>query len=132
MNRVLAVPAGLMAGWIVFIIVETITHRVYPPPPGFDPGNAEHLKAFVDGLPVAALLLLLLGCAVGAFAGGLVAARIHVPPSRRPGWFVGGILTLGGILNLTMVPHPMWFTVVTILVFLPLALAGAKAGMKKA
>lgn len=40
---------------------------------------------------------------------------------------VGVLLLAFGIMNLVAIPHPMWFTIVSVLAFLPAAYAGALA-----
>jgi hypothetical protein len=126
LKRALGGLAGLVAGVVVIMIVQAVGHKVYPPPPGFDPSNAEALKALMASMPVGALLFVLLSYALGAFGGGLIAARIgkHLVPAL----VVGGLLTVASIMNLTMVPHPTWFAVANLLLVLPLAFAGGKLG----
>jgi hypothetical protein len=34
------------------------------------------------------------------------------------------ILTLCGVMNFLMIPHPLWFVIVGMLIFIPLTLAG--------
>ncbi|MCK6623004.1 MAG: hypothetical protein HUU32_18855 [Calditrichaceae bacterium] len=47
------------------------------------------------------------------------------------GMIVGGIMLLAGIVNMAMIPHPLWFWVVGVLIFLPAAYLGARLGIPK-
>jgi hypothetical protein len=37
---------------------------------------------------------------------------------------VGALLTVGGVINLIMLPHPLWFSAASLLTYLPMAWAG--------
>ncbi len=57
-----------------------------------------------------------------------MAARIAGRPF--PALLVGGVMMLAGISNLAVIPHPLWFMVLSVLVFVPSAwLASRVAGV---
>ena len=122
----LAVIAGGVVGVVVVFVVESIGPVVYPPPPGMDFKNPEAVKAMMKNLPAGALLIVLLAWALGALAGGWVAARIAKRSHVVHALVVGALLLAGGVVNLVAIPHPLWFTVVSVLLFLPAAWAGAR------
>ena len=39
---------------------------------------------------------------------------------------VGALFLVGGIINVLSIPHPLWFTAVDLLLYLPLALVGCR------
>jgi hypothetical protein len=124
MNRnIPAILAGLLSGFIVIALVESLAHFFYPPP---DEAFATHeeLKAFVLQLPLGAKLLVLAAWAAGSFAGGTVAAMVLKSSNASASLITGGILMVSGIMNLLVVPHPMWFWIVSFLIFIPAAYAG--------
>jgi hypothetical protein len=73
----------------------------------------------------------LLGWAVGAFVGGWVAQRIGRGDAGRTGLVLGVLLTAAGIANNLMIPPPLWFWVAGMLVLLPGAWLGARAGASR-
>ncbi|MCG3120890.1 MAG: hypothetical protein ALAOOOJD_03785 [bacterium] len=131
-RNILAVIAGVILAGIVTYAVQGIGHQVYPPPANLDIKNLEAMKAYVATLPMGALLFVLLAYVLGSFAGGWLAAKIartsqiHVPLT------VGGVQLFFGIINLLMIPHPLWFAIAAVIVFLPAAFLGGKLGVKPA
>lgn len=131
-RNILAVIAGVILAGIVTYAVQTVGHQVYPPPENLDIKNLEAMKAYVATLPMGALLFVLLAYVLGSFAGGWLAAKIarssqiHVPLT------VGGVQLFFGLINLLMIPHPLWFAIAAVIVFLPAAFLGGKLGVKPA
>ncbi|MEO8276819.1 MAG: hypothetical protein ABI639_11420 [Thermoanaerobaculia bacterium] len=128
-RSILTVLVGLLAGSVVVWVLEFAGHRFYPTPPGVDLENLEALKAYVASAPTAMFLVLLVAWAGGAFVGGGVAALLS--PARRGlhALAVGGIQTLFASAQFAMIPHPVWFMVIGLTIFLPFAgLAGLIVG----
>ena len=126
LRKLLAVFAGLGVALGITFAVEALTsHLLFPLPSGTDPYDAESMKAAMAPLPRAALLVVLLGWALSAVAGGWVAARVGGRP-RQPARLVGVILLAVAIFRLSSFPHPTWFRVVGVLLFLPAAELGAR------
>ena len=123
----LAVAAGIAVAYGGIAVLQSIGHQMYPPPEGIDPADREAFAEVVRQMPVPALLMVLLAYAVGTFFGAWLAARIAGRPF--PALLVGGVMMLAGISNLTLIPHPLWFMVLSVLVFVPSAwLASRVAG----
>ena len=127
-RKILAVVAGVILAGIVVYAVEAIGHQVYPPPEGLDMKNMEAMKAYVATLPAGALLFVLLAYALGSFAGGWLAAKIARTSQIHLPLTVGGVQLLFGIINIVMIPHPTWFAIASVIVFLPAAYLGGKLG----
>jgi hypothetical protein len=107
--------------------LETLGHKVYPPPPGLDPTNMESVRAMMKDIPLGALLFVLAAWVIGTAAGGAVAAKIA---SRKPvlhAIIVGVVILALTVVNLVMIPHPTWFAVVSLLAAVPAAYVGALA-----
>jgi predicted MFS family arabinose efflux permease len=83
-------------------------------------------------IPVAALLNVLVAHGVGSFAGGWLSMRIAFKKNFIPPVTVGVLLTVIGIANLLFLPHPLWFTLVDVFLYLPAAYIGAKVAARKA
>ena len=126
MRSILAVLAGLLVAGFVVFVVETIGHTVYPPPAGFDPTTPAGMAAIMGQAPLGALLFVIAAYACGACAGGALAARLQPSAPLAHAIAVGAVLTGAGVLNLLSIPHPMWMTVATIVVFGPAAWLGGR------
>lgn len=125
-RNILAVVSGVVAGFVLILIVEGIGHLLYPPPEGLDYGDMEAVRAMTANLPAGALLMVAVAWAVGAFGGGWLAARIAKRSGTVHALIVGAVIELGAIANLLMLPHPVWFWVVGIVAILPAAYAGSR------
>ncbi len=126
-RSILAVLAGVLAAFVVIGLVQAIGVRVYPPPPGLDPRDTETFKAAVAQMPRGALLFVLLAYAAGSVAGGWVAARFIPRAKLMHGMIVGAFLLGAGVVNMSMIPHPGWFWVSAIAIYLLGAWSGARA-----
>jgi len=122
--------AGLIAGCIVIFFVEAIGHKVYPPPPNIDLNDPEALKRIINDAPAAALLFVILSWALGSLAGGFIASLIASASKMNNSLVVGGVLMILGIINMLMIPHPIWFWILGLLVYIPCAYLGGKLGIK--
>ncbi len=131
MNKNILGPLlGVLTGWAVLMLLEWINGYFYPLPDSVDPTNYEQLKAYIDTIPFNALLGILIAYAGASMAAGFVTARIASSNPLQRALIPGGVLLLGGIMNLMFIPHPIWFATVSLLLFLPYAWAGAVLGVK--
>jgi hypothetical protein len=124
-RRALAVLAGLGVAIGLIFAIEGINVLLHPLPSGIDPRDADALKAVMGQWPASALLIVLLGWGLGAFAGGRVAARVG-GAKAGPARAVGLVLLVAAIYNMLTIPHPLWFWVLGILLIVPAAELGAR------
>ena len=124
LKRVLGVIAGLVVGIVVIMGCEAVAGLIFDLPQGADPDDREAMKAAIAQMPAGAFLMVLLGWALGIVVGSVVANVIGGRTSRVPGYVVAGVFTLGALVTMAMLPHPVWFWIAT-LVVLPLATYGA-------
>jgi hypothetical protein len=109
LRNTFALLSGLFAMMIVGTVLAIANARlVYPPPPGFDAGQVAQANAFVAGMPVAALALLLLQFLAGAFVGAWVAARLAGSHRTVLAVVVGVLMSLGVAQSAMAVVHPTW------------------------
>ena len=125
-RTILSVIAGMVICGLVVFLVQNLSHQMFPPPEGMDPRNPEHIKAYMDQIPLGALLMVVVSYVAGSFAGGAVAAAIAASKPVRSALIVGGIFTLVNFSNLYAIPHPLWMALLTTAVFIPCAWLGAK------
>ena len=103
----------VVAGALVWL-VETIGHSIYPTPADLDNGNVDVMRAYIDTVPLGAMLSVALAWFVGSLGGTFAACKIG---SARPLIYVlvvGGMMFAGAAFNLTVIPHPIWFSVLGI------------------
>jgi hypothetical protein len=120
--RILVVVAGLVIGGLVNGALIMVSGKVIAPPPGADVTTAEGLKASLHLFEPRHFVFPFLAHALGTFAGALAAA--WWTPGRTPGpaYTVGGLFLLAGIANVVMLPAPLWFSALDLIVaYLPMA-----------
>ena len=128
-RSVLAVIVGFVAASIVMMLIESINgHVLYPEMGKAAEGVTDRaaMKALMASAPAGAFVVVLFGWALGSFVGGLMAAWIGRTDPVPHALVLGGLLTLAGIANNLMLTPPGWFWIVSILVFVPAAYAGAR------
>jgi hypothetical protein len=76
-------------------------------------------------LPAGALLFIIAAYVVGSFVAGWAAGKIT--KSMTAALIAGGLLMIGGLVNVILIPHPLWFTIASIVVYLPCAWIGGRA-----
>lgn len=130
LRTVLSVIAGVLVGFFVITLIEAASHFIFPPPEGLNPMDAESIKLYMKDIPIGALLLVWFSYVAGSFVSGLIAAILSRINQMRVGFACGLIMLIAGSFNLYMIPHPLWFSIGTILTYIPLALAGSNFGKK--
>jgi len=130
MNRVLrsvaAVLGGIVLSGLVVLVVESIGHTIYPPPPDIDLEDPIAMATFMAQLPVGALVFVLLAWVAGPVAGGYLAARIAPYGPVLHALVVGALATAADATNILSFPHPTWLAVLGLLLPVPAAYLGAR------
>lgn len=125
-RNILSVIVGLTTAIITFLIAETINASLHPAPPNLDFKDSIAVKSFYENQPLSLWLLVLLGWVVGSFLCGLLIKWISKNASKKLPIIAGCIFTLSAVANFFSLPHPTWFIVVGLLVFIPSTLLGHK------
>jgi uncharacterized membrane protein len=107
LREILAVLAGLAASFLVIMLMDGISGRLYPMG-AVDMHDKVVMKATWQLVPVLVKLLICFSPIIGACIGGGVAARIGTERRLRSALVVGAITLLGGIMNLASLWHPAW------------------------
>lgn len=130
LRRIIAVLCGLIVATIDIFFIQYISHILYPLPEGFDFENIEAAKAFISNMPIGAFLFILLAYASGSFIGGFVSALIVKEKKIPTALIMATILFILGLMNLIMIPHPVWFAIATCLVYHPFAFFGGVLALR--
>ena len=124
---VVAVILGLLLAFAITFAVEGLNARIYPPPPGVDLANPESVKAMMALMPRAALIVVLVGWFVSALLGTALAARF-ARPAGWPPLTVGILLLAVAVMQMYVIPHPVWFWVVGVAIYPVATWLGARLG----
>ena len=109
LRPILGVLAGVIASVATVLGLETVTHSIYPPPPGLDATRMADAARIVAAMPMPAKVLVIVGWFLGTLFGGLIANRIV--GARWPGWVIAGLGAAGGIFSVMSIPHPLFMQV---------------------
>jgi hypothetical protein len=121
----LAVIAGAVLGSVVNMALVLAGPRIIPPPAGADVTTMEGLKASMHLFEPKHFIFPFLAHALGTLVGAIVACLIAPGRSAIAAYIVGGLFLLGGIANCFMLPGPMWFNAVDVLLaYMPMAWLG--------
>lgn len=124
MKKIAGVIVGLIVAVLVISLIQLVSQATYPMPEGLKVSGKEAMAAWIKGLPLGAFIFVLCSHGMGALTGALTCRLIVGERWLRGTLFISGFLTLAGIMNLLSIPHPVWFSVVDILLYLPAALLG--------
>lgn len=126
LRNVLSVIAGLAAGSIVNMSLVTLGGKWIDPPAGADLTSMEGLTASMHLMEPRHFLFPFLAHALGTLAGAAAAAWLATGKKMRMALVVGAFFFVGGALNIWLLPSPMWFAAVDlVLAYFPMAyLAG--------
>lgn len=122
---ILAVIAGLLAGGLVNMGLILVGGSVVALPAGADAATAEGLKASLHLFEPRHFIFPFLAHSIGTLVGAAVATVLTPGRTSGPAYTVGGLFLLGGIANVVMLPTPLWFGALDlVLAYLPAAWLG--------
>lgn len=127
-RTILGMLAGVAVMFLTIMGIQMLGHTLYPPPAGLDPMNPQHEEAFarfVQAMPFMGKAIIALAWVMGAFFGGLVAARI-ARHQNAAAIFVALVVMSGVVAMIARVPHPTWLAAAGLLLPLPAALLAAR------
>lgn len=128
-RRILAVPAGLIAGIICITIVEKIGHQLYPPPAGAGSDDMVAMKNYVAQAPFMALFFVIIAYAIAAFISGFTASKVANNGKHTSAVVCGVIFLCITIYMMVSLPTPIWFWILGIAVW-GLVFAGSRLALK--
>lgn len=125
-RNILSVVVGLVTAVVTFLIAETINGTLHPAPTTLDFKNSVAVKTFYENQPLSLWLLVLTGWLIGSLLCGFLIKFISKSDNIKLPIIAGCILTLSAIANFFSLPHPTWFIIVGLLIFIPTTLLGHK------
>lgn len=130
LKKILAVVAGIIAGGISVAIVQKIGHSIYPMPKGIKSDDIDAMKNYVETAPFMALFFVILSYASAALVSGFVSTKIAKDNKFLYALICGIIFLLQSIYMMSVLPTPIWFWILGILVW-TLVLAGYRLALNK-
>ena len=132
LRNVLAVIIGLIIGGIVNMGLIMISGSIIPPPNGADITTMEGLKETMHLFEPKHFLFPFLAHALGTLVGAIIAASIAKTHKMTCAIAVGAIFLIGGIINVVILPSPIWFAFVDLLgAYILMGWLGGKIVIKK-
>ena len=126
LRAILAFLAGAVAMSLTVAGVQMIGHQLWPLPTGIDPNNHADMARIVESLPVAAKAWVVLAYAIATAVSVLVATALARPRWKGLGIALGTLMVVLCVINILMLPHPVWMIVATLVIPLPIAMAVAR------
>ena len=129
-KNILFVLLAVVAGMLFLSLGHMVSNMILPPPAGMDVSNMESFKANAHLLTSGHWALALLSHALGPLIGGAIIGRFAHNPHRPLVWIIGLAFLIAGVLNLYSIPHPLWFKIADIAMYIPMAFLGWKLGVR--
>ena len=113
-RKILAGVVGVVTAIALVWIIETLGHAIWPTPADVDFGDTDVMRAYIDTLPLGALLSVAAAWFIGSLGGTFVACRFGTARPLVYVLVVGGMMFAGAAFNLLVIPHPIWFSILGI------------------
>ncbi len=122
-----AVVAGMLAAFMLVVAVELFSSVVHPFPEGFA-GTMEETCRHVERCPNWVLAVCVPAWGVAAFVGAWTAHKIGNLYSVT---IVGLLLLAALVLNISMLPYPMWFKIANLVVIPTAIVVGGRLSIRR-
>lgn len=129
-RKILAVIVAWIVAGAIILLGQMFMGSVWVAPTPTIREDPAAMRAYVEGLPTEAFIVLAVIYAIASFAGGFVVTKMgrRWSPGMTLPLIIGILLTGGGILNFFFVVpyHPVWVTALCLAIYIPLTLLGHK------
>lgn len=128
-RNILAVIVGWLGGSVVNMGLIKLGH-IIAPIEGVDPNDMEALAEVLPTLDFEYFIIPFQAHALGTLAGALIAGLIAKNHKMKMALTVGLLFLIGGILINYMLPGPVWFIIVDVVIaYIPMAWIGGKIAL---
>jgi hypothetical protein len=132
LRNILAVVISLFIGGMVNTGIIMVSGYIIPPPEGTDLKTMEGLLAAMPLMEPKHFLMPFLAHAFGTLVGAILAASMAANYKMRFAMIIGICFLVAGIMNVFMLPSPVWFTIVDLgFAYIPMAYLGGKIVLRK-
>jgi hypothetical protein len=129
-RNIIAAIVGIAVAVITVILMEWLSHSIFPPPVDVDFNDPEVINNLVMSAPAGALALVLAGYLMGTFDGVFVACLIGRSNPSYYAMLIAVLMLAGTISTLLTMKHPTWFSVSAITGIILAAWLAAKVAPK--
>ncbi len=127
-SKIFAIIIGFLAGIIIISLIESFAANLFANTENYiAPNENEDFDLAFKHLSIPLLIFILFAYSIGSFLGGFIASVIG--KGIKNALVTGLLLMAGGIINLLIIQHPLWFVISGLIIYLPMAYVGGKLGM---
>ena len=127
LKNIIAVIAGIFIGSAVNMAIIMISSSIIPPPHGADVTTMEGLTVSMHLFEPKHFLMPFLAHAIGTFVGAIIAYLVATNNKMKFAFMIGVAFLIGGIMNVVLLPSPLWFTIIDLgLAYIPMAYLAGK------
>ena len=90
----------------------------------------EAFAVFIETLPLGAFILLLFSHSCGSIIAAFIATILSRHDRPTTAMAIGILMLAGGVRNLILIPHPVWYQISEGIIYLPAAFLGYKLSLK--
>ncbi|WP_339812447.1 hypothetical protein [uncultured Imperialibacter sp.] len=131
LKNIISVVIGVVIGSIVNMGIVMISGFVIPPPEGADVTTMEGLQASLHLFEPRHFIMPFLAHALGTLAGAMLAGLIAANNKMKFSVGIGVFFLAGGITNAFMLPGPIWFAVLDMVVaYIPMGFIAGKMAVR--
>ena len=131
LRNLLALLAGIAVGGGVNMSLIVLGPLLIPPPAGVDVTNAESFRAAMHLFEPRHFVVPFSAHALGTLAGALVGYLLSATQREAIAYAVGAVFLFGGVVASFMIPAPVWFVVLDLVVaYIPMAWLGLRLGKR--
>ena len=129
---IVGLVAGAVLGMVVMMGLHLASTLIYAPPEGVefmsqDAENLKRMRKWFSTLPAGAFVMATLCHGLGCLTGAVSAMFIAGRHSLISPLIIAGFFTLGGIMNMQSMPHPVWFPLLDLPIYIVPVWCVAKA-----
>ncbi len=122
-RNIIAVVLGLIVGNVVNMGLVQVGYAVFTP--DIDVNDMKELAKFMEDADMKYFIFPFIAHALGTLSGAFTAALFSKNRKMGVALIIGGLFFLGGIMVAYLIPAPMWFIGMDLVVaYIPMALLG--------
>ena len=127
-KKILFLLLGLFISFTITSVIQSLNYVFFDISKDIDYRNKEQVAEMMRNLPVMALVVVEISYILGAFGGAFVYSFGSGSDDYTFPVGIGIFLTFMGYLNLVNIPHPLWFSILSTLTYIPMTLVGRFTG----
>lgn len=121
-RNIFAILCGIVSGSLVNMALVMIGPGLIPPPDGVDMSSTQSIAQSVQLLQPKHFLFPFLAHSLGTLSGALTAYLLSGSYRVHLGYTIGIFFLIGGIAASYMIPAPLWFVILDLLLaYIPMA-----------